>query len=254
MASVFEDNKNTPEIPEVDPNKDYLSEYVGEGKKYPEGKDLAFAYANADRHIKVLEAERAAEKAEAQRLRDEAASLKTLQSVLDRLNSEDDTTVRNKDGHKPPEPEDRSSPKTPTPGDIEKLVLEVIENRNRQSTAQTNESRVVEVLKANFGPGWRDVALQKAQEAGVSASELDTLSKTNPKLVFKVLDARENPSATPNAAPNARTPFSSDSKKKNFKYFEEIRKSKGSEAYFSPAVQSELFRAAKEMGEDFFKD
>src|SRR2546426_10450626 len=77
------DNTDLP--PEVDPNKDYLAELVGDGKKFKTSQDLARGKFEADQYIEVLKRRQDEMRADYLKISEESKTRATLDDLVKRL-------------------------------------------------------------------------------------------------------------------------------------------------------------------------
>lgn len=180
----------TDPIVTADPFADKLKTIVGpDGKpKYANTQMALDALFASQAHIVTLEAEKAQERAEIERLREVERNARSLEEIAERLkntNTPDPRTV------------------TPSSGvdenTVNTLVVKALEARDRQSLAQANFKRVNDTLTEKFKDKAPEVVSAKALELGMSPKELGELSSRNPQLVLSLFG-----SATP-ASPSPTT-------------------------------------------------
>lgn len=241
MPELFEDDQT----PSVDPNKDYLSELVGEGKKFQTPEELARGKAESDLFISRITEEN-------KQLRDELKTRASLQEFLDRQEEERKkpnlTTPSNHDDQQITEPN------TLTKETVESLVQEALGTFNRKSQEERNLDTVLETLTNQFGPNVQQIIQARAQELGLGKNYLTNLAKEQPKAFLALMGVEKSPTPeTPRQPATARThPNSLSPNKKNFAYYEEIRK-KDFAKYSSAQIHNEMLKALSEQGDDFYK-
>jgi hypothetical protein len=249
MDELFK--SDVPADLQIDPNKDYSADLIGDGRKYKDVPAAAKAIVYKDAHIAKIEAENAAAKAELEALRRDREALPSLQSLIDKLSAERNEAVPPQGN--PPARQEATTPTTiPSTVDVETLVEQTLERRTATQQAQSNQRVVAEVLEKNFGPGWAAVAAQKAKELGVGPQTLEELAKKQPKAVFKLLDVSENPQRQLNPVAGIRSAPSNDAGRKNFDYYEKIRKA--DPARFNTwRMHQEMIKELSEQGDDFYR-
>lgn len=234
--SIFTETATTVE------DKNYLEELVGEGKKFADTEALARGKAESDAFIAQLTKENA-------ELRERNQTLPSLQSLIDKISAERTTPDRTNEDNQDREPDSRTEKQ---PVEVEALVEKVIEKRANEAREIANQARTVEVLQANFGPGYAAIVAAKAKELGVGVAFLEDLAKTQPKALFTLVGATETPRPATNPAQPARgLPSTARGEKKNFAYYEKIRKSNPN-LYNSLPVHNEMLRQLAEQGDDFY--
>src|SRR4051794_16092193 len=113
MTDLFNDSDDTPDI---DQNKDYFSELVGDGKKYKDSQAAGRAIVEKDAFIERL-------KAEAHGLRQELNTRLKLEEVVDRISS----ASKSPTSEQPPrEPDNGQSASQLSPEDVQALVTKTL--------------------------------------------------------------------------------------------------------------------------------
>jgi hypothetical protein len=175
-VALFEDVLN---IEPIDPDKDYRSELVGEGKKYKDDAALARSRVEADRHIQRLEAEQKA-------MRTDLNSRLSLEELVTKLSS-----------YKAPDPapqggddnsHDTSKQPALTAEDLAKIVDERVRSISDTERAKANMTLVKNTLKQEWGDGFVDKMKQKAQDLGVGENFLNSLAMEQPNAFLKLMD------------------------------------------------------------------
>lgn len=222
-----------------DPNKDYLSEYVGEGRKFKDVAALARGKAESDRFIEQVLKEK-----------DE------LKKELDKRLSVEESIARFRETPVTPTPEPvRQEPATGlTQEDITRLLDERLQREKAVETANRNVELVRQALADKFGPSYNDKLEAKAVELGVDREYFNQLAKTQPKVLLGLINGGEAPKkqAPVGLFDSPRFPTAGQKLEKNFAYYEKMRK-ENPKLYSSPEVQKEQFEMAKLHGRDFYK-
>jgi hypothetical protein len=175
------DPTNPLALEPIDPNKDYLAELVGEGKKFVDNAALARAKAEADRHILRLENEAKGIKADL----DKRITMEELLTKLS-LPKPQETVAA------PATEQSGTSTETappPTPTDVQALVQAELKKLVSANTQQTNLDTARGKLREVFGDNYPDVLTAKAKELGVGLEFLDGLAKTQPTAFLKLVEA-----------------------------------------------------------------
>jgi hypothetical protein len=242
--SIFADQAN----PLIDPNKDYAEELLGEGKRYKTAAELARGKVEADLFIKKLTDELA-------ELRASLKGEEKLQELMDRLAQAQSAQSGNANSSVNQTNESAPNVNTLSLDDVQKLL----EERERKSAEAANlreaSRKVQEVYGANAGL----VVEQKAASLGMTKAQLEALAKSNPTAFLKIVDADKapNPVSAPRSSVNPAALKDASGNVKNDKYYAELRRKLVSEGrgsdFYKPEIQREMFRMAKELGEDFYR-
>ncbi len=165
-ASEADGGSPAPEAQKVTQDKPEYSEFLQaitnqEGKpKYKTVADALIGAAKAQEHIQRIEQENA-------ELRGVTKKVETLEALIQRLE-----TGKGSD-----------QPVTQIE-DPEKLVLSVMEKRERVRQEQANREQVLNALKSKFGDKTDDVLGTKAKDLGMSVAELGALAARSPQAVL----------------------------------------------------------------------
>lgn len=220
-TELFNDPVIAAALEPIDPNKDWRSELVGEGKKYKDDAALALAVVHADRHIKRLETEQNA-------LRTDMTSRLSLEELVTKLSSQQkapDPAQTGGDDHS-----SEPSKNTLTADDLARIVDERVKTLSEAERSKANMNLVKSTLKQEWGPDYVDKMKSKAQELGVGENFLNSLAMEQPKAFLKLMEVGTKPAAsTPNtSAPVQGTRMTqqtqTDPNYKGKSYFDKLRR------------------------------
>ncbi len=145
-ATIFNGENDNPlaNQPAATTDGSLFTALVGETQKYKTPDDLAKAYNNADQFIETL-------KEENRKLREQAASAKTIDEVLERMSKQSGA------------PEADNPPvQGITPDVVQQLVEKTLEGRKQQETKNGNLIKADSLMKEKFGEKAELVFKQKA--------------------------------------------------------------------------------------------
>lgn len=225
----------------IDEDKDYFNELVGEGKKYKDTQAVAKAIVHKDGHIKRVETENAELREQLQ----QARSTKRMEEMLDQLASlQKETTPSNVDTPSR-EPEKVN---TLSEQDVEKILDRKEQLRQRQANADV----VVDRLTKVYGASFPDHVATQARNLGMSVQQLDELAQMNPQAFFKLMDLPQGKEqARETAPPRSTSGFAPTATRKNWWYYEEMRKN-DKKRYDTIAVQNEMMNEAIRQERSFY--
>lgn len=222
-----------------DENRDYVSELVGEGKKYKDPNALAKAKIFADEHIKRLEqeaAERARELDKRLVVEDMMAEIKALASKP----QTEHTNVQDK-----VESNDKISK-----DEIASLVTSELVKLTERQKQEQNLKQVQDQLLKTFGPNYSEKLSQRAKDLELSQEFLNQLASVNPKAFLRMIvePAAQVPNYTP---PNTKEGFRSNGHtgEKTYKYYQKIRKEN---PRLYATLQMEMYKQAEKLGDAFY--
>lgn len=252
---IFEDNGEKPIL--VDPNKDYLSEYVGEGRKFKDAAELAKAKAHSDAFIERLQRE-------LNGIRSELNTRVKLEELMDRMSTTNTdkhvttqaTQTAAENGH------DGTATRNLSPEDIEKVIEQRLAAKEQERRITENVSTVKNRLMAEFGDNYVAELEARTKSLGLSKDFVADIAKREPKALFALLGiesvngSQQKPqndvfAAPPRSSMNTAGFSATGTGEKKYEDFEKIRKTDPAR-YWSAPVQNELHRQAMKLGEKFY--
>lgn len=248
-APLFEgEDRNQPII---DPNKNWLEEYVGEGKKFKDPEELAKGKAHSDAFIYRLQKE-------TEELRKELNTRIKLEEFMDRMNSQNTSGANQAiqtagTGNQT----DGTASSATSPDDIEKLIEQRLAQREAEKTQKQNIEVARAKLQETFGSNYQAELEARTNSLGLTKEFVANLAKTQPKALFALLgldgqqQRRDDSVFTPRGSVNTSGLGNSGSSEKNWAYYEKIRRQNPA-AYFSVQVQNEIHKQAEKLGERFY--
>lgn len=240
---------------EENPNKNYLEDLVGEGKKFKTPEELARGKAEADAFIKRLQDEAAG-------LRQELSTRQTLEQLMDKMAAEKGTQQTNPQSYNQDSEggEGKGTVKSLTEEDIARLVEERLSTAEKARIHTSNLETVKKALESSFGSDYVTHLKAKASELGVSEDYLNNMAKETPKAFLKLVEASGEPRGTPNglfspppshSLPSSNNKGFSPTGQRKHSWYENLRKSNPTE-YWSPSTQNRMHQEALSLGEAFF--
>ncbi len=229
MVNVFADQAQNDDVT--------IDTLVGEGKKYRDVSELAKAYVNADSHIDELRRDLAQARA-----RSDAE--KNQEPVVPPQQQQSDPTPAVSE-----RPQNTEDLRTLVGRELEALTESKRFEQNVETTAQTLVDYFGDAQKAN------QAVKDKARELGVSPDWLRDSAARSPKAFYATmginLEAEKRDTSTPAPRSEIRLESNQNNGKKNYAYFEQLRKSDKA-TYYSQSVQNEMHRLAREQGDAFY--
>ncbi len=244
---------------QIDPEKDYTTELVGEGKKFASTKDLARSVLEKDLFIPALQRE-------LQEAREELTRRKTVEEALATL-STTNTQHSSPNGGNTPAGSSSAEPVQLDEETLTRRIRETVSNTIQATEAErsavVNLNSVKAALEAVWGKDYASQLATVVEATGVSQEYLTNMAKTAPKAFLKLVGAdapvarQETPSLfTPSSAgvstaALARTNSSNVPTEERYSYWQKVRK-EDPNRYHSPAAAMARFEAAKKHGDAFF--
>lgn len=244
--TLFNDQIEEPDVVEdiSQDDKDYFSEYVGEGKKYRDEKALAKAIYHKDEFIERLKTEQA-------NLRQDLQSRIKMEEFLDRMNDtsrDGESNQRNQD-----DGENQSGRNAITPQDLK----EILDQRERDAAKRNNLSEVKNILHTKLGPNYVSKVRAITTELGLDEKFATDVAATNPKAFYKLLGLDNQPKgesfeAPPRSVVNTEG-FKPNNTKHNYAWYRDNIYKKDPNQYWTPKVQNEMREQAALQGDEFYK-
>lgn len=248
MALFTDKPVDNPDDLQVD-EKDYEAELVGEGKKFKTTKDLAKAKAQSDAFIEQLKNENMVARQAAERLQEELKQRKTLSEFMDQINS--------RDALQPPAKEPNNEGEGLNQESIEQIVEQTIAKRSAAQQGQINLDAVQQKLIETYGERYEQTLRRRTQELGMTEQEMTQMAMKSPRVFLALVSP--TPSETtpsplfPKSNVNTEALRASSGEKKNWSYYEKIRKT-DTKKYFSPSTHNEMMQQLATLGdEEFYK-
>jgi len=224
---------------------------VGEGKKFKTVDDLAKGKLEADTFIEKLQREQ-------KELREELDKRLTVEAAL-RHAQEAGIRVD------PPQPKANDPPparQAENEPDIDSRITKALEARDRNKATQDNLQTATAKLVEVYGTPEKaaEIVKARAEELGMTRQQLGDMASSNPKAFYRLVGLDAKPAEAPKASSwsNPKNPAAmaavagaSVVKAGTYKHYEEIRRSDPA-AYFSPRVQLQMDKDAREKGDSFY--
>jgi hypothetical protein len=247
--SLFE---NT--ILSVDPEKDYSTDLIGEGKKYATLKDAARALVEKDVFIDTL-------KTEKKEVLEDLAKRMTMEEALQKLK---ETDLRNIQQEAAPAANSESNQPVSTET-INKLIRDTVQQQitgaTQEAKAEQNVNLVKQQLQAVWGADFASVLKQKTSELGVSEEWITQAARTTPQVLLKLVAGNESAKDTsslfsPSGAGVNSAALSSNTRnvpaEGKYSYWQKMR-TENPTLYHTPAQSMQRHQAAIKYGETFYE-
>lgn len=248
MTDLFDDTDDT----DIDPNTDFLSELVGEGKKFKDPQALARGKVESDRFIERLQGE-------LRGLRDELNTRLKLEEVVDRIASASKSPISDDNNSREQDNGQSASQKSLTPEDVQAVVAQTLTESQKKVQRERNVALVEQKLEEAFGPTFRRTVKAQAAKLGLGQDFLSNLAAEQPAAFLKLMEVEPKPEVNSTAVIAPRPSVNSDavsfrpnSGVKGKSYYDAI-KAKDPRRYWSPAVQNEMHAEAIKQGWEAFQ-
>lgn len=239
--------ENTPNV--VDPAKDYLTELVGDGKKFKTPQELARSKAEADAHIARLESEM-------RELRTDLVKRATMEELVEKLKA----SKVNSPPHKGDESndEDDDTQTKPKESFSREELLKILDEKEKERKKRDNVEHVANELRKIYGDDFGSKVNEAMNMLGVNKDFLGSMAETQPQAFVKLITntvRKQNAPSDPNSSVNTSF-FESPTRKssgpeKTHAEWQEVHKADPAR-YFSREATIQRHRDAQALGDKFF--
>ena len=246
MTDNLLDDRTEDLPPDVDPDKNYLTELVGDGKKFKTPEDLAKGKAIADQYIEILKKRQDEMRADYLKVRDENVSRAKLEDLMaqleKKLTSSEDTQAK------------EVKPDTFDPKQIESLVTTKLQEHEATRKETSNFNLVKGKLQERYGKNYKEALEKQIDELELTETEVNIMARRQPKALLRTLGLDKEPVSEQFQSPprgqrsNAFTP--AGPKKRTWSYYQELKKTKP-DVWFDRQTAIQMQQDAIELGEAF---
>lgn len=230
---------------DLDANKNYLEELVGENKKFKDLEALARGKFESDNYIQILERRLDDMREDQLQLRQNSDSRATLEQLIEQVKQLNSTN---------PQADNINQQPTLKITDVEELVSTRI-SQHETSKIETENFRTVESkLKDRYGANYKDILKDQIRDLGLTPEYVNEMARKFPKAIIKTLGLDEAPRQNTFEGPprsNQRTDgFSPKVQKRTWSYYQKMRKENPT-LYNNPQTAKQMQRDFVELGDDF---
>jgi hypothetical protein len=240
-----------------DPNKDYWTEYTGPGGKFHDPDETVakqkIARAKAEADLTIAQRNRALDeiRQEHLRLQEEYKAGQSLKEYIDQLKAQPLTS------NAEPKVNEVNQPAI-KPEDIESLVASQIDRRETINRETSNYNTVKAKLEETYGENYKGILAKQSNDLGMSAEEVDSLARRNPKVFMRTfgLDAapkKDAFEAPPRSAQRSDPLVPGSNKPRTMAYYQKLKQS-NPKLFLDPKINNQMISDIKAIGEEAFYD
>jgi hypothetical protein len=248
MADNLLDQTTDNQPEQIDPNKDYLTELVGEGKKFKSPQELARGKYEADLYVRTLERQKDELRSDFLKLKDEQAARAKLEDLIDQWSNKQQSSSDNTQAN-----EQQTTKPVIDSKEIESLVSSKIQEHELTKKQQENFAQVRTKLKERFGNNYQEVLKQQIDNLGLNEDFINDLARRYPTVLYKTLgldqEQRESFQSPPRS--NQRSDnFAPSTTKRTWSYYQKIKK-ENPKLYYDPKTTVQMHNDAIALGKEF---
>lgn len=233
MTELFTE---TPEI-NVDPQKNYLEELVGEGKKFKTPEDLARGKYEADLFIQTKNAAYDKLREDYLKLHEEYKTQAKLAELVDKLQTQPNTREDTQNTDQP-----KFDPKL-----VDDRVSSMFQEYEAKKTREQNLKLVQDELQKKFGTSYQSVLKSQMDNLGLTKDFVEDLAGKHPQVLLKTLGVYDQgPQETFQTPPRSTVRndnFAPHTPKRDWAYYEKLRVEKPA-LYHDPKTQVQMHKDA----------
>lgn len=239
--------QSDPTEPQLDPNKNYLEELVGPGKKFADAEALAKGKWYADQMIEIKNQREDELRAEYIRVSEENKAKANLAELIDQYKDR----LTNSD-HTPAKVDDTQQFDMTK---IDSLLEEKLQRAEVTRRQEQNFSLVENKLKERYGNNYANVLKQETEALGLSKDFVNQMARTQPEAFLRLVGADRKPAEDTFQAP-VRSNQRSDNfapkgnEKRTWSYYQNLKRTQPN-IYFDRKTAVQMAQDAVSLGEAF---
>ena len=242
-----------PDQVTIDESKDYLSELVGEGKKFADHKALAKGKAYSDAHITILERRFDELSDEYRKLKEDSSAGAKLQDLLDKLETTQQQLASRETN---PNSNEDTKPALKL-DDVESLIDSRMSQRELSRREESNYNQVKAKLTERYGTNY-GAALKEyiqTEKLDLTDEDVNQMARRNPNLFIKTFGLNEQTGENFTSPPrsNVNTFSPKPKEKRGWSYYMDLKK-KDPLSWMDKKIAIQMEKDAREQGEDFYKN
>lgn len=231
---TFQEDDNQPES--------FLTELVGEGKKFKDTEALARGKYESDRFVQKLQDE-------LRELREDFNQRSKLEEQVSRLEQFQSTASKREDT--PSSEREPENTANMSAEEVAELIQQKIKQQKEADSQEQNLLSVKRELEKKWGSDFKRHLERRTVELGLGKEFANGLAATHPKAFLDLMVGGGVPDGyVPPATSTVRQAPSTG--RKTYNDFQKLRR-EDPNLYHSSRVQSEMHKLAMELGEDFYK-
>lgn len=235
--------------PSPEPDKKYLEDLVGEGRKYADAEALAKAKMHADAHIAQVERDN-------EELRQELQKRLGVEEFYERLQRERQTTPTPSIPESHSRGEEESRQPEISLNDVKSLIQDAMSEFVSTTKQKENKDYVMSELRNRLGDNFQVEMHKRAQALGESTEDLTKLAMSKPKVFLELMapgTKSPRPQSQTSIPPTQRNSTFEQpmSGVRNQSYYDNLKRS-DPQTYFSKKTRVQMMNDAVALGEAFF--
>jgi len=242
------DNTNQPDPVQIDPNKNYLEELVGDGKKFKSPEELARGKMEADMYIEHMKQRMDELRQDYTKLHSEYNAGPKLKETLDQYMQE----LKQTQGSQLPPAQGEQSVVLDE-NKVSELVKQHIQATKQLDAEESNARTVESKLQAAYGPNYKQIVKQQIDQLGLSVEFFNDLARKHPSVLYRTLglegQRQDGTFQAPPTSTQRGDPFAGAPKRTNA-YYQKMRQTDPVK-YRDPKTQDQMYKDYIALGHEF---
>jgi len=246
--NILDNTNQQADPPQIDPNKDYFEELVGEGKKFKSPAELARGKAESDLYIEHMKGRMDELRQDYTKLHNEYNAGPKLKETLDQYMQE----LKQSQGANPPQGQEDKSPVLDETK-LADMIKQHITANKQLDTEESNARTVESKLQAALGPNYKQLVSQQISSIGMTADFFNDMARKYPDALMRTLGLEGQRQGETFQAPPTSTrgsdPFAGPTKRTNA-FYQKMRQTDPVK-YRDPKTQDQMFKDYIALGDEF---
>src|SRR5260370_36279761 len=180
MTDILDETSLT----QIDPDRKYLQDLVGEDKKFKSNEDLARGKHISDSYISLLEKRLDASRQEYMDLNQQYNARAKIEELLDQM------AVQRSSSEQPIVKDDKIQPQF-DPKQLDVLISNKILENETTKRQQDNANFVKDKIIKEYGSDYQNTVNRQINELGLTREEFNSMARIQPKVLLKSQDLNE---------------------------------------------------------------
>ena len=243
MTDILDETSLT----QIDPDRKYLQDLVGEDKKFKSNEDLARGKHISDSYISLLEKRLDASRQEYMDLNQQYNARAKIEELLDQM------AVQRSSSEQPIVKDDKIQPQF-DPKQLDVLISNKILENETTKRQQDNANFVRDRIIKEYGSDYQNTVNRQINELGLTREEFNSMARIQPKVLLRSLGLDEQIKQDPfRSLPQSQqrtTTTGPTVEKRTWAYYQDLKK-KNPSSWFTKDIAVQMHNDAQALGEEF---
>src|SRR5258707_4498662 len=244
MTDILDETSLT----QIDPDRKYLQDLVGEDKKFKSNEDLARGKHISDSYITLLEKRLDASRQEYMDLNQQYNARAKIEELLDQM------AVQRSSSEQPIVKDDNIQAPQFDPKQLDVLISNKISENETAKRKQDNANFVRDKIIKEYGSDYQNIVNRQINELGLTREEFNSMARIQTKVLLRYLgldeQIKQNPFQSLPQSQQRTTTTGPTVEKRTWAYYQDLKK-KDPSRWLSKDIAVQMHNDAIALGEDF---